>query len=158
LRRINVNSRVGHGVLTVGSSRKAGKASMRKLIKPTRRRTCAKVSALARMPSPARFFSTVVDLQQVPLHEVNSALNGSFLSQILTSLGAALIPMTYSTTQGGQTFSFAVWPFGILLFGLGAVTYLLTVYRARKSWISRRIPVPSPAFNDSTRETKTVYP
>jgi hypothetical protein len=115
------------------------------------------VNPLARTPSGARFFSTAVDMQQVPLHEVNSALTGNFLSQILTSLGAALIPMTYSVTQGGQTFSFALWPLGVLLFGLGVAIYLVTVYRARKSWISRRIPVPS-AYNDSTRETKTVYP
>jgi hypothetical protein len=125
------------------------------------------VNPLARMPSGARFFSTAVDMQQVPLHEVNSALTGNFLSQILTSIGAALIPMTYSITQGGHTFSFALWPFGFLLFGLGAVTYLLTVYRARNSWISRRIPVsilaynvpvPISAYNDSTQETKTIYP
>lgn len=110
------------------------------------------------MPSGARFFSTAVDMQQVPLHEVNSALNGSFFSQILTSLGAALLSMTYSVTQGGQVFSFGLWPLGIVLFGLGAVTYLLTVYRARRSWISRRIPILSSAYNDSTRETRTIYP
>jgi hypothetical protein len=110
------------------------------------------------MSAPTRIFTTAIDLQQVPLHEVNSALNGGFLSQVFTSLGAALIPMTYSITQNGQTFSFALWPFGIILFGLGVVTYLWTVYRARKSWVSRRVLVPSPVFNDSTHETKNVYP
>jgi hypothetical protein len=80
-------------------------------------------------------YETTLEVQRVYLHEVKNAMNGNFLSQVFTSVGAGILTISLPLAN----FAIPLWPLGIFLILLGVGIYWRSVRGAYKSWERRRV-------------------